>query len=140
MIACACLRAEDARQHHRCSRRRVDRQRPHFANRPAQEQRHRVYGAIRPDADAGHDAVARSIEIRDRRHHAEIDLAIRQQPRALGRRIESQTDEIVPPLETEHERPDVQIVDSAEPDQLHLAVPVSYLPFRSTGVATTARI
>ncbi len=53
-------------------------------------------GPSDPMHDAGHDAIAGPIEIRDRRHHAEVDLAGVEQPRALGRHVEPQRDDVGP--------------------------------------------
>ena len=81
------------------------------------EQRYRGNGTIRSNADTRHDAVAGAIEIRDRGDHAQIDLTGIEQPRTNGRYVESQRDAFGRPIQPVDERPDIQIVDRAEPDR-----------------------
>ena len=110
-----------------------------------QKQRDRSDRTVRSDADARHDAIARPVEIRDRRHHAQIDLAGVEQPRALRRRDRTAAcTRSGTRVEAVDERPDVEVVDGAEPDRpLHACTPdclVAYRPSRSTGAAKAARI
>ena len=78
--------------------------------RPAREQRDGCDRPVRSDAHARHDAIARAIEIRDRRHHAEIDVAAREQLRADRRHDRSASVTTIGlTVEAVHERPDVQV-------------------------------
>src|SRR5262249_50699534 len=111
---------------------------PHLANWFAGIKRDRRDRAVGSNADPGHDAITGAIDIGDRRHHAQIDLAVREQLRADQRHVKAQRHRGVvgQPFD---ERPHVQIADRPQADDATHAI-ISNRPSRSAGSAEAARM
>src|SRR5262249_38602635 len=95
-----------------------------------------VYG------DLGDESVLAATKVINRRDLPYVDRPLVQERRADRWHVEPERKTVGAPLQAEHQRSRVQIIDGADPDHVHRASPsriASNRPFRSSGSSAAAR-